>query len=306
MNTSNRGLGRISVPIVTPFDKQENINLPVYEKLIDYVLTNNMGDSIISTGTTGEAASLTFDERVELYKTARQVTKGRCALMCGPGCASTSETVKLTKKAVEIGADFCMVVAPFYSKPDQEGIYNHYIRIAEETGAKVMLYNIPIFTGVNIDPDTVARLAKHPNIFGIKDEAGINPNQILDYRLVTQDIDPNFIIFNGDDVMLLPTIAQGAQGIISGSAHILGDILNLIFDSFEKGQNDIALEAFVKLYRFCSSWGKFGRIHPNPVLRPAIEMVTGLDIGPARAPLAPIRQAEKDYLTAILKELGKI
>ena len=306
MNTGNKGLGRISIPMVTPFDTNENINTEVYQKLIDYVIKNEMCDSVISTGTTGEAASLMFDERVELFKAAREATKGRCALMCGTGCASTLETIKLTQKAVEIGTDFCLIVAPFYSKPDQEGIYNHYWRIAEETGAKIMLYNIPIFTGVNIDPETVARLAKHPNIFGIKDESGINPNQILDYRLVTKEIDPDFIIFNGDDTMLLPTIVQGAQGIISGSAHILGDVLNTIFDSFAEGNNPLALEAFTKLYRFCGSWAKFGRIHPNPVLRPAIEMVTGLTIGPARAPLAPIRPEEEVYLKNILTELQKI
>lgn len=304
MNTSNKGLGRVSIPLVTPYDKNEDINLEVYAKLIDYVIENGMCDSVISTGTTGEAFFLTFDERVALYETAYKTVNGRCVVMAGTGCASTKETIALTKKAQEAGIEYFMIVAPFYSKPDQEGIYNHYWRIAEETGAKIMLYNIPIFTGVNIDPETVARLAKHPNIFGIKDESGINPNQILDYRLVTKDIDPDFIIFNGDDTMLLPTIVQGAQGIISGTAHIIGNIVINIFDAFEQGKNDIALEDFTKLYRLCGSWGKFGRILPNPVLRPAIEMVTGLDIGPARSPMAPIRPEEEAYLKNILKEIG--
>lgn len=306
MKTNNLGLGRISIPLVTPFDAQERINPAVYAELIDYVIKNDMGDSLISTGTTGEAASLRFEERVELFNAAKAAIGGRCKLMCGTGCASTVETVALTKKAVEAGADFCLIVAPFYNKPDQEGMFNHYWRIAEETGAKIMLYNIPIFTGVNLDPATVARLAKHPGIFGIKDEAGINPNQVLDYRLRTRDVDPDFIIFNGDDTMLLPTIVQGAQGIISGSAHILGDVLNAIFDAFERGDNPAALEHFTKLYRFCGSWGRFGRIHPNPVMRPAIEKVTGLKIGPARSPLAPMRSEEEAYLDAILKELGKV
>ncbi len=152
----------------------------------------------------------------------------------------------------------------------------------------------------------MARLAKHPNIIGVKDEAGINPNQILDYHLQTRETAPNFIIFNGDDTMLLPTIVQGAQGIISGSAHILGDVINNIFDAFAAGDNVAALSEFTKLYRFCQSWGRFGRIHPNPVLRPAIEKVTGLNIGPARSPLAPIRPEENAYLDMILKELGKV
>ncbi len=306
MNTSNRGLGRISIPLVTPFDANEDINLEAYAKLIDYIIDHDMGDSIISTGTTGEASSLMFEERVALHRAAVEAARGRVKVMCGTGCASTKETIALTKKAVENGADFCLVVCPFYAKPDQDGLFNHYWRLADETGAKIMLYNIPIFTGVNLAPETVAKLAKHPNIFGIKDESGLNPNQILDYRLATKDVDPDFIIFNGDDTMLLPTIVQGAQGIISGSAHILGDILNNIFDAFEAGRNDVALDNFTKLYRFCGSWARFGRIHPNPVMRPAIEKVTGIKVGPARQPLYPIRPEEEAYLDAILKELGKI
>lgn len=302
MKTTNKGFGRISIPLVTPFKENEEVNYEVYEQLINYVIENNCCDSVISTGTTGEASALTFDERVKLFETAKKAVDGRCKLICGTGCASTYETIKLTKEAVRIGADYCLIVAPFYCKPNQEGIFNHYWRIAEETDAKIMLYNIPIFTGVNIEPETCARLAEHPNIIGIKDESGLNPNQILDYRLAVKD--PEFIIFNGDDVMLLPTIVQGAQGIISGSAHILGDVLNNVFDAFEEGKNDVALENFTKLYRFCRTWADFGRVHPNPILRPAIELKTGLKIGPARGPLAPITDEEMANLKKVMTDLG--
>ena len=199
----NKGFGRISIPLVTPFKANEEVNYEAYKQLIEYVIKNKCGDSLISTGTTGEASALTFDERVKLFETAKEAINGRCVLMCGTGCASTYETIKLTKEAVRIGADYCLIVAPFYCKPNQEGIYRHYKKIAEETKAKIMLYNIPVFTGVNIEPETVARLAKIKNIIGIKDESGLNPNQILDYRLITKDINPDFIIFNGDDVSLL-------------------------------------------------------------------------------------------------------
>ncbi|MBR5754793.1 MAG: 4-hydroxy-tetrahydrodipicolinate synthase [Erysipelotrichaceae bacterium] len=302
MKTTNKGFGRISIPLVTPFKENEEVNYEVYEQLINYVIEHDCCDSVISTGTTGEASALTFDERVKLFETAKKAVNGRCKLICGTGCASTYETIKLTKEAVRVGADYCLIVAPFYCKPNQEGIFNHYWRIAEETDAKIMLYNIPIFTGVNIEPETCAKLAEHPNIIGIKDESGLNPNQILDYRLAVKD--PEFIIFNGDDVMLLPTIVQGAQGIISGSAHILGDVLNNVFDAFEEGKNDVALENFTKLYKFCRTWADFGRVHPNPILRPAIELKTGLKIGPARGPLAPITDAEMANLKKVMGELG--
>ena len=139
MNTSNRGLGRISIPLVTPFDANEDINLEAYAKLIDYIIDHDMGDSIISTGTTGEASSLMFEERVALHRAAVEAARGRVKVMCGTGCASTKETIALTKKAVESGADFCLVVCPFYAKPDQDGLFNHYWRLADETGAKIML-----------------------------------------------------------------------------------------------------------------------------------------------------------------------
>lgn len=304
MNTSNKGFGRISIPVITPFDENENVDLEAYGQLIEYIFANDMGDSIISTGTTGEASALMFDERVKLYEAAKKAIDGRCALICGTGCASTFETILLTKEAVRVGADYCLIVAPFYSKPDQEGIYNHYWSIADETGAKIMLYNIPIFTGVNIEPDTCARLAKHPNIIGIKDESGLHPNQILDYRLATKEIDPDFIIFNGDDTMLLPTIAQGAQGIISGTAQIMGRYINNVFDAYEKGDNPAALENFTTLYEFCRTWADFGRVLPNPVLRPAIEMKTGIKVGPARRPHSPIRPDERANLEKTMKRLG--
>jgi len=306
MTTKNKGLGRISIPLITPFDDKEHVDYSMYEQLIDYVIENKMGDSVISTGTTGEASALLFEERVRLFETAKKAIKGRCKLICGTGCVSTYETILLTKEAVRVGTDYCLIVAPFYCKPDQEGIYRHYERIAKETDAQIMLYNIPVFTGVNIDPVTCARLAKLPNIIGIKDESALNPNQILDYRFATEDIRPDFIIFNGDDVMLLPTIVQGAQGIISGAAHILGHVINNVFDAFEQGRNEVALENFMILYKFCSTWTKFGRIHPNPILRPAIEIKTGLRIGAARGPLAPIQPMERAYLEDIMKEIGLI
>ena len=155
-------------------------------------------------------------------------------MIAGTGCASTKETIALTNKAVEAGIDMCMVVGPFYNKPTQEGIYNHYKTLAENTKAKIMLYNIPIFVGVNIDPETVGRLAEIENIIGIKDEAGINPTQVTDFFLATEKVDKNFAVYNGDDIMLLPTIVQGAMGIVSGGAHIFGKEIRAILKHLKK------------------------------------------------------------------------
>ena len=306
MNKFVAKYGRILVPLITPYGENEEVDYGQYEKLIDYIITNKLGDSLIVTGTTGEASLLTFDERVKLMETAVKAAAGRMPVIAGTGCASTKETIALTKKAEEIGIETCLVVVPFYNKPTQEGIYLHYKKLAENTKANIMLYNIPIFVGVNMEPETVRRLAAIPNIIGIKDEAGINPTQVSDFFLATKDVDPDFAIYNGDDVMLLPTIVQGAMGLVSGGAQIFGHEIRAIFDAFEAGENEKAKETFEPLYRFCKSTGQNGRILPNSIMRPAIEAVSGIRLGNARLPLAPPTEEEMNVTLEILKDIGKI
>ncbi len=298
--------GKILLPLVTPYDKNEEVDYAKYAELIEYLIKNDLCDSLIVTGTTGEASLLTFDERVQLMKTAVKAAAGRKPVIAGTGCASTKETVALTKEAEACGIDLCLVVCPFYNKPTQEGIYNHYKAVAESTTANILLYNIPIFVGVNIEAETVAKLAEISNIIGIKDEAGINPTQVTDFFLATEAVNPDFVVFNGDDVMLLPTIVQGAMGIVSGGAHIFGHEIREIFRAFDSGDNQKAKDLFVPLYKFCKCCGQNGRILPNSIMRPAIELVTGIQVGPARSPLAPITAEEKEVLVKTLKEVGKL
>lgn len=298
--------GKILLPLITPYDEKEEVDYGQYEKLIDYVIEQDVCDSLIVTGTTGEASLLTFDERVKLMETAVKAAKGRKPVIAGTGCASTKETIALTKKAEELGIELALVVVPFYNKPTQEGIYKHYKKLAESTKIDILLYNIPIFVGVNLEPETVQKLAAIDNIVGIKDEAGINPTQVTDFFLATEKVDPDFVIFNGDDVMLLPTIVQGAMGIVSGGAHIFGHEIRAIFDAFAKGENEKAKELFVPIYRFCKACGQNGRLLPNSILRPAIELVTGVKLGPARSPLAPATEEEMNVVKGILKEIGKL
>jgi len=298
--------GKILLPLVTPFGEGEEVLYDRYAELIEYLIANDLCDSLIVTGTTGEASLLTFDERVKLMQTAVKAAAGRKPVIAGTGCASTKETIALTKEAEKLGIELCMVVCPFYNKPTMEGVYQHYKAVAQSTACDILLYNIPIFVGINIEPAVVGELAKIDNIIGIKDEAGVNPNQVTDYFLATEKTDPEFVIFNGDDVMLLPTIVQGAMGIVSGGAHVFGHEIRAIMDAFEKGENEKAREIFVKLYKFCKACGQNGRILPNSIMRPAVELVTGIKVGPARSPLAPITEEEKANLIAVLKEVGKL
>ncbi|MCE5236548.1 MAG: 4-hydroxy-tetrahydrodipicolinate synthase [Clostridiaceae bacterium] len=298
--------GKILLPLITPYKGNEEVDYEAYERLIEYLIKNDLCDSLIVSGTTGEASLLSFDERVRLFETAVKAAKGRKPVIAGTGCASTKETIALTNKAVELGIELCLVVCPFYNKPTQEGVYLHYKKLAENTKAKIMLYNIPIFVGINMEPETVGRLAAIENIVGVKDEAGVNPTQVTDFFLATQKVDPTFVVYNGDDVMLLPTIVQGAMGIVSGGAHIFGHEIRAIFDAFEKGDNQKAKALFVPIYRVCKSTGQNGRILPNSILRPAIELITGIKLGPARGPLAPATEEEMAVTKSILKEIGKL
>lgn len=298
--------GKILLPLITPYKENEEVDYERYGELIEYLIDENLCDSLIVSGTTGEASLLTFEERVKLIETAVKVSAGRKPVIAGTGCASTKETLALTNKAVELGVEVVLIVVPFYNKPTQEGIYNHFKTIAENTKAKILLYNIPIFVGVNLEAETVSRLAAIENIIGIKDEAGVNPTQVTDYFLAIEKVDPDFVVYNGDDVMLLPTIVQGAMGIVSGGAHIFGHEIRAIFEAFEKGDNQKAKELFVPIYRFCKSTGQNGRLLPNSILRPSIELITGIKLGAARSPLAPATEEEMKVTEAILREIGKL
>ena len=298
--------GKILLPLITPYKENEEVDYEKYAELIEYLIQKDLCDSLIVTGTTGEASLLTFDERVKLMQTAVKASAGRKPVIAGTGCASTKETIALTKEAEKLGIELCLIVCPFYNKPTQEGLYLHYKHIAESVKVDIMLYNIPIFVGVNLAPETVGRLAAIPNIVAVKDEAGVNPTQVTDFILAARAVDPDFAVYNGDDVMLLPTIIQGAKGLVSGGAHIFGHDIRAIFDAFEKGDNEKAKELFVPMYRFCKSTGQNGRILPNSILRPAIEAVTGVKLGNARLPLAPPTEDEMKVTLGILKEIGKL
>lgn len=306
MNQFVEKYGQILLPLITPYDNDENVKYDTYAQLITYLEEKDLCDTFIVTGTTGEASLLTFEERVRLMETAVKTAKSK-PVIAGTGCASTKETIALTKEAAKLGIKTCLVVCPFYNKPTQEGMYIHFKTLAEAVPeVDIMLYNIPIFVGVNLEAETVHRLASISNIVGIKDEAGINPTQVSDFFLATEKVDPDFAIYNGDDVMLLPTIVQGAMGLVSGGAHIFGREIRAIFEAFAKGDNEKAKELFVPIYRFCKTTGQNGRILPNSIMRPAIELVTGIELGPARLPLAPATEEEMAVTTAVLKEIGKL
>jgi len=292
--------GRILLPLITPYGKNEEVDYDAYAKLIEYVIKNDVCDSLIVTGTTGEACLLTFDERVKLMETAVKAAAGRKPVIAGTGCASTKETIALTKKAADLGIELCLIVCPFYNKPTQEGLYLHYKAIAESVKTDILLYNIPIFVGINLEPETVSRLASIKNIVGVKDEAGINPTQMTEFLRVTP---PGFSVYNGDDIMVLCGLAQGASGVVSGASHLIGKPMREMISRFLSGDIVGARAIHMALDPLFKDFCQNGRTNGIPIWKAAMNLC-GLKVGPPRLPLAPATAQETEVMRKHLVRLG--
>jgi 4-hydroxy-tetrahydrodipicolinate synthase len=304
MKTLGEKLGRIIIPIVTPFDKDsDTVNYNAAESITDYIIEKEHCDSIAVTGTTGEFIAMTTEERIDMFKVVKEAAAGRVPLVAGVGAASLKEVVKLSQEAEKLGYDAVMVVAPFYCKPIQEGIYKFFKTVAKSVSIDVMLYNIPLFTGVNVEPETVSRLVNElENVKGIKDEAGINPTQITEYARATHE---DFTVYNGDDIMALCGLVQGAAGVISGGSHLIGDKMRMMLNYFISGRNEDALKIHNELDPFFRALAPNGRINPIPVLKAALE-IAGHPVGPPRLPLSEATTEERAHIEKHLIRLGVI
>ena len=304
METLKEKLGHIIIPMVTPFDKNTGeVNLKEAAKLADFIIKKKYCDSIAVTGTTGEFSTMNVEERIEMYKVVKEAVAGRVPLIAGAGAASVQDAVKLSQEAEKLGYEVVMIVAPYYCKPSKEGIYKFFATVAKSVNIDVMLYNIPLFTGVNVDPDMVSRLCNEfENIKGVKDEAGINPTQMTEYALVTPE---DFTVYNGDDLMVLCGLVQGAAGVISGGSHLIGEKMREMINFFLHGQNESALKIHNELDPFFRALAPNGRINPNPVLKAALD-IAGHPVGPPRLPLNEATPEERENIKKHLIRLDVI
>jgi 4-hydroxy-tetrahydrodipicolinate synthase len=223
--------------------------------------------------------------------------------MAGVGCASTLETMALAKKAEEIGFEIMMVVSPYYSKPTQKELYHHFKKVAESVKIPMMLYNIPIFTGVNVNPETVAKLSEIENIVAVKEEAELNPKQMTEFINITPE---DFIIYCGDDTMILEAFAQGGAkrigGIISGASHIIGVQLRNMINMFLKGKVEEAAKIQQKYLPLFRAMGQNGRTNPCSLLKEAMKML-GYHAGISRLPLTPGTEEEIAEIKRVMKQV---
>jgi len=284
------------VAIITPF-----INGAVDEEklrqLVEFQIENGT-DAIVPCGTTGESSTLDYDEHMNVIDIViRQVNK-RVPVIAGTGSNSTAEAIELSEKAKKLGADGVLLVTPYYNKPSQEGLYRHYMAIANTVAIPQILYNVPGRTSVNMLPETVARLAEHANIVAIKEATGSlqQASEILD--LCGDKID----VFSGDDFITFPMMACGAKGIISVVANIMPKEVSSLVDAFFAGNLDEARRLHLHMLKISNAMF----IETNPVPVKTAASLMGKCSGEVRLPLAPMSDANQNKLTAIMKAYSLI
>ena len=291
--------GRLLTAMVTPFNADGSINYAAGADFADWLLANG-SDGLVVEGSTGEAATMDMDEKIQFMQTIVARVNGRAKIVAGAGTNCTASTIDLVKKMEACGVDGVLVVGPYYNKPTQEGYYQHFAAVAKATKLPIIVYNVPGRTGGNIAPETVARLAADfSNIVAIKEAAGNVAQTAELYRVLPED----FSIYSGDDGLILPFLSVGACGLISVLANVNGNILQQLMQAYSEGRVKDAAD----LNKVMVPLAKAMFIESNPIpIKAAVTKVTGIDAGDPRLPLTPISAAAEAKLDAVLKAAGMI
>jgi 4-hydroxy-tetrahydrodipicolinate synthase len=285
--------GRVVTAMVTPFDENLRVNWVGLERLIDHLIDDQKTDSILVCGTTGESPTLSEDEKLELFERSVKHANGRCKIIAGTGGNNTEHSVHLTLKAEEAGVDGILLVAPYYNKPTQEGLYRHFKTIAEATKLPIMLYNIPGRSVVNITAETTIRLAELPNVVAMKESSG-NLEQITQIISGTSE---DFKVYSGDDSLTLPVLSVGGYGIVSVASHVVGRNIQEMIRAYVNGEVKKAAELHWKLLPVFK--GLF--ICPNPVPVKYALNIHGANVGGVRLPLVEATKEEEKCIRELFQ-----
>lgn len=286
--------GQLLTAMVTPFDQNGEVDFNATRKLVNYLIDNGT-EGLVVAGTTGESPTLTVEEKVELFKVVVEVVDGRIPVIAGTGSYNTRESIHLTKLAERTGVDGVMLVVPYYNKPSQEGLYQHFKAIAESTALPVMLYNIPGRTGINMTVETTVRLAQLPNIVAIKDASG-NLDAMSEIIRQTPE---GFSLYSGDDGVTIPVLSIGGAGIISVASHVIGNEMQTMIKHFMSGNHQKAAE----MHRTLLPVMKALFAAPNPTPVKAALNLAGVPVGGVRLPLVPLNDAELLAIKEVLNQL---
>ena len=287
-------IGRLITAMVTPFDGQGRVDYEQAKKLA-LALVNSGSEGILVAGTTGEAPTLTREEEYHLFADVKAVVGGRGSVIAGTGSNSTAEAIKATKEAEKIGVDACLLVVPYYNKPTQEGLYQHFKTIAQGTNLPCIIYNVPSRTVINLSADTLIRLSQVDNIIGVKEASG-NLDQI---SKIISGAKEGFLVWSGNDSDTLPILALGGYGVISVISHLVGNQIKDMIDSFINGKTDEA----ARIHRHLLPLVNAMFVVSNPIPVKYGLNVVGFNVGKPRLPLvepdektaAAIKETLKNY-----------
>ncbi|WP_311195272.1 4-hydroxy-tetrahydrodipicolinate synthase [Thiomicrorhabdus immobilis] len=283
------------VALVTPMLEDESVDFDALQKLVEFHIAEET-DAIVAMGTTGESATLDFDEHCEVVRFVVEKVNGRIPVIAGTGANSTSEAIALTQCAKEAGADACLLVTPYYNKPTQEGLYQHYKKIAETVDIPQILYNVPGRTACDLLPETVIRLAKVKNIIGIKEATG----DISRVATIKAGVPDDFDLYTGDDATAVDFILAGGHGGISVTANVVPKQLHDVYAAALAGDEQKARELDAPLQAIHRDI--FIESNPIPVKWAVAEM--GLMGGALRLPLTPLSPACQPVVRKALLEAG--
>jgi 4-hydroxy-tetrahydrodipicolinate synthase len=280
------------VAIVTPF-ANGSVDQQALRALVEFHLENGT-DAIVPCGTTGESATLSHAEHDQVVELVIEAVNGRVPVIAGAGSNNTVEAIRLTRHAKEAGANGVLLITPYYNKPTQEGLFQHFSAIAGKVEIPMVLYNVPSRTGTDILPSTVARLAKIPEIVGIKEATGC---MVRATELVTS-CGPDFSVISGDDGTFFPMLCVGGKGVISVTANIAPDLMASLYDNFAAGNYDAARGLHHRLLKLIQTM--FIETNPVPVKESLVMMgKVQLEL---RLPLCPLSAGSRETLRSVLKE----
>ena len=283
--------------IITPFKRNSAMDLDTQGLVnnLEFLLSQGI-HGVVPCGSTGESATLTFEEHEKVIELTIDKVNGKIPVLAGTGSNNTAEAVRLTKAAKDTGADGVLIISPYYNKPNRSGLIKHYTKLAD-LDIPVIMYNVPGRTGQNLEPDLVAELAKHPNIVGIKEASG-NISQIS--RIIEDTLDENFAVISGDDNMTLPIMALGGTGVISVAANVDPRRMVDMCEAMKKGD----LKKALALHYALSPLLRAMFIDTNPIpVKKAVELI-GMAGGPVRLPLDDLDEKKTAQLQAVLTACG--
>jgi 4-hydroxy-tetrahydrodipicolinate synthase len=292
--------GRVITAMVTPFADDGSFNEGAARALAAH-LVDHGSEGLVLAGTTGESPTLSHDEKLRLFAAVIEEVGDRAQIIAGTGTNNTAESIILTKEAGELGADACLVVTPYYSKPPQNGLLAHFRAIADASEIPLMLYDIPGRTGRRIERPTMLELARHVRIVAVKDAVG-DAGETGKLRSELDDAGlSDFEIYSGDDPLLLPHLAAGAVGIVSVCSHLVGPQIRQIFDAWGDGKVDEAQRIYLTLQSLMTT---IMTVTASPIpVKAALELL-GHQVGAPRLPLVAATESELEVIKDVLAQAG--